>query len=193
LDIESSVDNTDTDVVSNEDFDQDVLVYEKSNDTKFKLHPKVIKLKEWLKSLEIYNLPRVECGSIEVNDTAIAKLDQMIGEWLESIKDEPPEIKRETITPKYFIPPIGSFETFKERSTFHIGDRIIYLKNNGSIPFGTKGTIVGINGKLLDILFDKKISSIVNNRKLIDQGSAINLTKYENSLRISESNVPRKN
>jgi len=74
---------------------------------------------------------------------------------------------------------------------FFIGDRIIYLKDYGSIPFGTKGTIVGINGKFLDILFDT--FTLINHRKLIDQGSVINLTKHEHiSLRTSETNIPRK-
>lgn len=38
---------------------------------------------------------------------------------------------------------------------FSLGDRVVCTFNEGSVPLGTKGTVVGLDGHLVQVLFDK--------------------------------------
>lgn len=38
--------------------------------------------------------------------------------------------------------------------TFSLGDRVIYVCDTGSVPIGNKGTVVGVDEKTIDIVFD---------------------------------------
>jgi 5'-3' exoribonuclease 1 len=37
---------------------------------------------------------------------------------------------------------------------FSLGDRVIYATDTGAVPLGMKGTVVGVDDKSIDVLFD---------------------------------------
>lgn len=42
---------------------------------------------------------------------------------------------------------------------FDIGDRVVMVKDSGSVPLSIKGVIIGINPKTLDVVWDVSLMS----------------------------------
>lgn len=43
--------------------------------------------------------------------------------------------------------------------TFALGDRVIYVCDTGSVPLGNKGTVVSVQDKAIDVVFDTTFMS----------------------------------
>jgi len=43
--------------------------------------------------------------------------------------------------------------------SFSLGDRVIYVCDSGSVPIGNKGTVVGVQEKVIDVVFDTTFMS----------------------------------
>ena len=39
--------------------------------------------------------------------------------------------------------------------TFDLGHRVIYVMDTGNVPWSAKGTVVGVEGSIVDVLFDQ--------------------------------------
>lgn len=37
---------------------------------------------------------------------------------------------------------------------YRLGDRVVVLADNASVPFGARGTVIGMQGHAVDVLFD---------------------------------------
>ena len=46
-----------------------------------------------------------------------------------------------------------------QNQTFALGDRTVMVQDSGSVPLGVRGTIVGINNKSLDVVWDSPFMS----------------------------------
>jgi len=64
-----------------------------------------------------------------------------------------------------------------QNQRFDIGDRVVMVKDSGSVPLSIKGVIIGINAKTLDVVWDVSFmsGSTLGNRcgppKLSDRGN----------------------
>jgi 5'-3' exoribonuclease 1 len=43
--------------------------------------------------------------------------------------------------------------------TFGLGDRVVYVCDTGSVPLGNKGTVIGVQEKSVDVVFDTTFMS----------------------------------
>lgn len=43
--------------------------------------------------------------------------------------------------------------------TFSLGDRVIYVCDSGSVPLANKGTVVSVQEKVVDVVFDTTFMS----------------------------------
>ena len=46
-----------------------------------------------------------------------------------------------------------------QNQTFALGDRVVMVQDSGGVPLGVNGTVVGINAKTLDIVWDSPFMS----------------------------------
>jgi len=46
-----------------------------------------------------------------------------------------------------------------QNQRFDIGDRVVMVKDSGSVPLSIKGVIIGINAKTLDVVWDVSFMS----------------------------------
>lgn len=80
--------------------------------------------------------------------------------------------------------------------TFELGDRVISTVEEGGAPTGAKGTVVGIDGRLLDVIFDQPIlgGSDLDGRcssdraLVVGRNTVLNLTNKQPPV---ASNAPR--
>jgi hypothetical protein len=49
--------------------------------------------------------------------------------------------------------------TLLQNQTFSLGDRVVFVKDSGSVPIASKGTIVGIEKNNIDVVFDTSFMS----------------------------------
>ncbi len=42
-----------------------------------------------------------------------------------------------------------------DNQKFRIGDRVVFAEDTGGVPMGLKGTVIGLTGNVVDVLFDK--------------------------------------
>jgi 5'-3' exoribonuclease 1 len=43
--------------------------------------------------------------------------------------------------------------------TFGLGDRVVYVCDTGSVPIGNKGTVIGVQEKSIEVVFDTTFMS----------------------------------
>lgn len=48
----------------------------------------------------------------------------------------------------------GDAESRLQGQSFKLGDRVLYALDAGPVPLATKGTVVGVQEKIVDVLFD---------------------------------------
>ena len=64
-----------------------------------------------------------------------------------------------------------------QNQRFDVGDRVVMVKDSGSVPLSIKGVVIGINAKTLDVVWDVSFmsGSTLGNRydqiKLFDEGN----------------------
>ena len=46
-----------------------------------------------------------------------------------------------------------------QNQKFDIGDRVVMVKDSGSVPLSIKGVVIGINAKTLDVVWDVSFMS----------------------------------
>jgi len=46
-----------------------------------------------------------------------------------------------------------------QNQQFNIGDRVVMVKDSGSVPLSIKGVVIGINAKTLDVVWDVSLMS----------------------------------
>jgi len=110
------------------------------------------KIKKWLSSLPSARRNLVSTESKVASDSAIsifqASLPQM---------DKSPNIvEMENIPSAMLLPPIdpGGLMAIFSGGSFSLGDRVVFAGSTESPPFGTRGTIVGVHGDFLEVIFD---------------------------------------
>ena len=67
-----------------------------------------------------------------------------------------------------------------QNQRFYIGDRVVMVKDSGSVPLSIKGVVIGINAKTLDVVWDVSFmsgSTLGNRYAIVRWGnSSTNLT-----------------
>ena len=59
---------------------------------------------------------------------------------------------------KHLIKPSHA-STLLQNQKFNLGDRVVFVKDTGSVPIASKGTIVGIEKNNIDVVFDASFMS----------------------------------
>ncbi|KAI8904042.1 phosphodiesterase/alkaline phosphatase D [Gorgonomyces haynaldii] len=113
--------------------------------------PKLLELQQWLKDAGIKSLITVPLSAEALTGESIGKLETMLGEYLEEKAKDPIEIISITNVPRK--PAHCRYRLLDQK--FALGHRVKMVSDEGP-NLGALGTVVGIEGDVLDILFDEK-------------------------------------
>ncbi|KAL0087236.1 XRN 5'-3' exonuclease N-terminus-domain-containing protein, partial [Phycomyces blakesleeanus] len=111
-------------------------------------------MKEWLSSKHIDELPRASLTSEQFEEpylNAIEELGASYNKNYEELDFKKVLIKR---IPREVLMRPSDAEMKLREQFFKLGNRVAYALDTGSIPLGTKGTIVGTHDKIVDVIFD---------------------------------------
>ena len=132
---------------------------------------KVKEIRQWLKSMGVLDLEAVSlfCDQLDqvhfVSLTSAIEADYLIQGTVSEIvqlADNLRETKTENSLKKAIVNGIPRQALLKpahalyrlHTQRFSLGDRVIMVKDSGSIPLAIKGVIVGINNKSMDVVWD---------------------------------------
>ncbi|KAJ3094724.1 hypothetical protein HDU97_007642, partial [Phlyctochytrium planicorne] len=118
-------------------------------------HEKMAAVKEWLKGKGVKDFDRVPLDARALPKEYIGQLEKAV-DGLYAEATIPSKLKSTIIKN---VPRAASMKPahVKQRldgQNFDLGERILYALDSGSVPLAARGTIVGINGKSLDVVFD---------------------------------------
>ncbi|KAJ3225329.1 hypothetical protein HK099_006974 [Clydaea vesicula] len=148
---------------------------------------KMNEMLEWIKEAGTKSFNKV---SVDSEADTVKKIEELVERTYENFKDA--KIKAVTIknVPRLAVlkPEHAKFRLGEQH--FRLGERIIHVSDIGSVPIGAKGTIIGIDGNYLEIVFDKGFLAATNldNRTLnfmgksnIDEGNNFSVRKHAHS------------
>ena len=118
---------------------------------------RVQELKEWLKS--IGNLNTVPIDVDVLGKEAIKKIEETSFDWASRLAAKGyKNITVEKIPRNALLIPDDAPSKLSHQ-TFSLGDRVEYVLISGSVPPAYKGTVVGIAGQKIDVVFDLQFMS----------------------------------
>ena len=103
-------------------------------------------VQRWLKSLAISKRPQVPSGSVVAPQAAVSALEQATPPRPAGLR---PALRVERIEPRLLLRPTemrlgGGLSC--DLADFALGDRVVSFRSTGVVPFGLKGTLVGVYG-----------------------------------------------
>ncbi|ORX53943.1 hypothetical protein DM01DRAFT_1040328 [Hesseltinella vesiculosa] len=116
-------------------------------------------MRRWLKEKRVDNLPRASLADEQLDETVIAYIEQEAAKylvWHENLVFKKVCVKG--IPRKVLLRPEDADSRLHEQ-LFKLGDRVVYVKDSGAVPLDTKGTVVGVLDKQVEVVFDSAIMS----------------------------------
>ncbi|CAI2164057.1 10835_t:CDS:10 [Funneliformis geosporum] len=110
---------------------------------------KIHAIKDWLRTVEVRDFEKVSLDAEQLDKEAIKDIEKAADEYLEQRK----LTKSEQLLKPSHAP------TILQNQTFNLGDRVVFVKDTGSVPIASKGTIVGIEKANIDVVFDTTFMS----------------------------------
>eukprot|EP00736_Rhodelphis_marinus_P006971 Rmarinus@m.18120 len=113
---------------------------------------KVTELSKWIDSLPSSQVPLMACTSHVYSKRVCTAIQQHVDKLSHGTAE-----KQSTVlaTPSDLSKPLDpSLLSSVGASSYSLGHRVISLAGSGSVPFGIRGTVIGVHGKLVEVLFD---------------------------------------
>lgn len=125
---------------------QDIFPYEPAT--------KLAELKEWIKSKGVRDFERVPLEAESLGPDMIARFGTITEKFL--AERTPTKVKQAIIrnVPRRAILKPSQAEEKLGSQSFELGDRVTMVSDRGTVPMSAKGVVVGINDKLIDVVFD---------------------------------------
>ncbi|CAG8484022.1 3337_t:CDS:10 [Funneliformis caledonium] len=117
---------------------------------------KIHAIKDWLRTVEVRDFEKVSLDAEQLDKEAIKDIEKAADEFLEQRKLTKIEVKK-LLRHQLLKPSHAS--TILQNQNFNLGDRVVFVKDTGSVPIASKGTIVGIEKTNIDVVFDTTFMS----------------------------------
>ena len=115
---------------------------------------KVKEIKAWLIKKGVRDLEAVSLFCDQLDKECVGQIVGLEDECQQN--KSPKSIKKAIVKgiPRQAIlkPPHAVYRL--QNQTFSLGDRVVMVKDSGSVPLAVKGVVVGINAKTLDVVWD---------------------------------------
>ncbi|KAJ2999618.1 hypothetical protein HDV02_002387 [Globomyces sp. JEL0801] len=153
---------------------------------------------EFLKEYKIKELPTVPLSAEVLSKDAVRSIETELDTYSQLLAETPLEaIDIKGVPRKNVLKPSHSKFRLMDQD-FSLGDRVIMTLDQGDIPLGEKGVVVGIDGESLDIIFDHVIlgGSTLDDRCSEGRGavctklSMLNLTNIRPPYAVNASRKP---
>eukprot|EP00817_Percolomonadidae_sp_ATCC50343_P006578 CAMPEP_0117421002 /NCGR_PEP_ID=MMETSP0758-20121206/2210_1 /TAXON_ID=63605 /ORGANISM="Percolomonas cosmopolitus, Strain AE-1 (ATCC 50343)" /LENGTH=1136 /DNA_ID=CAMNT_0005202923 /DNA_START=737 /DNA_END=4144 /DNA_ORIENTATION=+ len=118
---------------------------------------KMQEVADFIDSLGLKELPNMHVSRLQFPNDVIAEMEDELEAYCEAIPQD--EIEEETTTlysNQYIVPSLTtSTSDMKYCEDIELGTRVVYARSFGGIPLGARGTVVGIQGTLAHVVFDR--------------------------------------
>jgi 5'-3' exoribonuclease 1 len=117
------------------------------------------KMKDWIHSKKIDGLTRASLETEELVDSYCHQIEKCAIKYHDTYENL--DFKKVVIrgVPRKVLLRSSDAEVRLNYQTFSLGDRVIYVCDTGSVPLGNKGTVVGVQDKVVDVVFDSTFMS----------------------------------
>ena len=114
----------------------------------------VASVMKWLKDSGVKDLVTVPLSTTALSVSAVSELSHKLDFYLNELENAKfEEILVKGVPRTHLLKPTHAMFRLQGQ-TFTLGDRILYCLEQGFIPLGAQGTIIGVEGQLLEIMFD---------------------------------------
>ncbi|KAI8977920.1 exoribonuclease 1 [Pilobolus umbonatus] len=123
-------------------------------------------MKEFVNSKKVDSLTRAPFDTEELDEKYVHLIEEAAVAYHEKYDDlEMKKIIIKGVPRKVLLKPADAGVKLNYQ-TFSLGDRVIYVCDSGAVPIGTKGTVVTVTEKIIDVVFDITFMSgtTLNNR-----------------------------
>jgi 5'-3' exoribonuclease 1 len=105
------------------------------------------KVQEWLKKQPVTGINTVDCGGQSLDEPQIAAVERAVSD-MKKQKSKSVTVARLRVKPSVlFLPSINQGAVVPDpKAEYFLYDRVINVMPHSAVPFGLKGTIVGIRG-----------------------------------------------
>ncbi|KAJ7394677.1 5'-3' exoribonuclease 1 [Desmophyllum pertusum] len=118
-------------------------------------------VQDWLKTIPTLNLEPVKCGSISLDEPVVEAVEEAVLQT-KTLNQKPKTVKVRVRPHLLFTPSehLGAVLPDNDAS-FELFDRVVNVKLNAAVPFGLRGTIIGIHqgddssDVLYEVVFDE--------------------------------------
>ncbi|KAI8367771.1 XRN 5'-3' exonuclease N-terminus-domain-containing protein [Blakeslea trispora] len=119
----------------------------------------VRQMKDWIHEKKIDQLTRASFDTEELDDAYCHKIEESAVKYHE--KYESLDFKKVVIrgAPRKVLLKPADAEVRLNFQTFSLGDRVVYVCDSGFVPLGNKGTVVGVQEKMVEVIFDTTFMS----------------------------------
>ncbi|KAI7852090.1 XRN 5'-3' exonuclease N-terminus-domain-containing protein [Circinella umbellata] len=114
----------------------------------------VQKMREWLKENKVDELPRAALTTEELEEPFVKLIEDLATQYNDEYDDL--QFKKVVIqhVPRTVLLKPADAEVKLHSQSFKLGDRIIYALEAGAVPLGFRGTVVGLQETVIDVVFD---------------------------------------
>ncbi|KAF8648106.1 hypothetical protein AX16_006403 [Volvariella volvacea WC 439] len=116
-------------------------------------------LEAWLKSKGVHDFRRVSLFCDQLEEGTVAEIEALadrIHKAHASLIQK--RVSFKNITRQAVLKPSHAGYWLLNQ-TFALGDRVVMVRDSGSVPLATKGVVVGINSKTIDVIWDSTFIS----------------------------------
>jgi 5'-3' exoribonuclease 1 len=115
---------------------------------------RLAELKGWIKTKGVRDFERVGLETDSLDAATISGFETITASF--SSQRTPHNVKQAVIrnVPRRAILKPSHVEEKLGSQSFELGDRVTMVSDRGTVPISAKGVVVGINDKLIDVVFD---------------------------------------
>ncbi|KAF9645770.1 hypothetical protein BDM02DRAFT_3067794, partial [Thelephora ganbajun] len=118
---------------------------------------RIKELKAWLVVKGVRDFEAVPLNCDKAGMETVKKIEEL----MDQLSEKRAQMKRETLNgvPRQAVLKPAHAVYRLQNQRFDIGDRVVMVKDSGSVPLSIKGVVIGINAKTLDVVWDVSFMS----------------------------------
>ena len=115
---------------------------------------KVKEIKNWMKNKKVRDLEAVSLFCDQLDKETVSQIVELEDKCREGKSTE--TIKKAIVKgiPRQALLKPSHAVYRLQNQTFSLGDRVVMVRDSGSVPLAVKGVVVGINANSLDVVWD---------------------------------------
>ena len=123
---------------------------------------RMAELLAWLKDIGVKSFDKVSLETEALPKDQISQIEKKIDDLYSKIPNSETRVVQVLNVPRQSLLKPEHAQYRLSNQTFQLGERIVHCSNSGSVSIGAKGTVIGIESSLLEVLFDLKFMSASN-------------------------------